>query len=434
MQTEQIVSAKNNQKTQDTKGKILWVVSELYYPEMTSTGYYLTKIAEGLTDSFDVKVLCGQPNYSARGTRAPNTEYHNKVEIYRAFGTTLDKNFIPFRIINMLSLSFSVFLKSLFKFRRNDDILVVTTPPSMPFVIAFASILKGSKYTLLIHDNYPEILIAARKTTKDSFFVKFLNKANRWLYKRAKKIIVVGRDMKQLIEQKIKDENGMSKIPVDIIPNWAELEQVEPLPRSENQLLEELDIKEKFVFLYAGNMGYPNDLESFIDCAEKLCEDGRFHFIFLGNGVKRKWLEKAVSEKKLVNVSLLNSRPRSEQNIFLNACDVGIVSLVKKMWGVSMPSRTYNIFAAGKPILALTEDGSELAKVIEETKAGWIVPPENPEKLLETIYRIYDEQPKIENKNVAARKSALENYSLSSALVKYKKSLLNNASDNDLAL
>jgi glycosyltransferase involved in cell wall biosynthesis len=100
------------------------------------------------------------------------------------------------------------------------------------------------------------------------------------------------------------------------------------------------------------------------------------------------------------------------------------------MWGVSMPSRTYNILAAGKPILALTEDNSELAKVIEEDKVGWIVPPNNPEKLLEMIYRIYDQKAKIRIKNEAARRSAIENYSLSNALKKYKNSLIGGASDN----
>ena len=412
------------------KGKTLWIVSELFYPEMTSTGYYLTKIAEGLTDSFNVKVLCGQPNYSARGTRAPGRENHNKVEIFRAFGTTLDKNVILFRLINMLTLSFSIFLKAMNRFRKNDDVLVVTTPPSLPFVIALASLLKRSKYTLLIHDNYPEILIAAGKMTNDSLTVKLLNWANGWLYKKAQRIIVVGRDMRQLVGRKIKNTKGTDGIPIDVIQNWAELELVEPQPKCENSLLEELKVKEKFVFLYAGNMGYPNDLESFIYCAEKLKEDNRFHFIFLGNGVKRRWLEKAVEDQNLINVSLLNPRPRSEQKIFLNACDVAIVSLVKKMWGVSMPSRTYNILAAGKPILALTEENSELAKVIEEDRVGWIVPPNNPEKLLSLIYKIYEEKEQIKIKNKAARKSALENYSLSNALKKYKNSLINRASDN----
>lgn len=419
-----------NLKKEEEQKKTLWVVSELYYPEMTSTGYYLTKIAEGLTDSFNVKVLCGQPNYSARGTRAPKREFRKQVEIFRAFGTTFDKNVIFFKFLNMLTLSFSVFFKALAKIKKNEEILVVTTPPLLPFVVGFAAILKKSRYTLLIHDNYPEILIAAGKTSEKSFLVNFLNRAHRWLYKKAGKIIVVGRDMKHLVGRKISSFNGKKRIPIEVIQNWAELEQVEPLPRSENPLLEELHVKNKFVFLYAGNMGYPNDLESLLYCAEKLKEDERFHFVFLGSGVKRKWVEKQISEKNLLNVSLLEPRPRSGQKIFLNACDVGVVSLVQKMWGVSMPSRTYNILAAGKPILALTEKNSELARVVEEDGVGWVVPPNEPEKLLRMIFRIYEERAEIENKNKAARQSAVEKYSLESALIKYKRSLLDTASDN----
>jgi colanic acid biosynthesis glycosyl transferase WcaI len=413
-------------KKDSKQSQTLWVVSELYYPEMTSTGYYLTKIAEGLTDAFDVKVICGQPNYSARGTRAPASEIHKKVRIFRARGTTLDKNVIIYRIVNMLSLSVSVFFKCLFNFRRNEDALVVTTPPSLPFVVALASVLKKTKYTLLIHDNYPEILVAAGKTDPNSLLVKFTNYANRLLYRRAKKIIVVGRDMRELVGKKLSAGSGRKPVPVDVIQNWAELEQVAPLPREENSLLEELKIKDKFVFLYAGNMGYPNDLESLVFCAAKLKADKRFHFIFLGAGVKRKWLE-----KQLLNVSLLEPRPRSEQKIFLNACDVGVVSLVGKMRGVSMPSRTYNILAAGKPILALTEKDSELAKVIEEDQVGWTVAPNDPETLLKTIYTIYSERSKLAEMSAAARRSAVEKYSLDEALAKYRKSLTKNASDND---
>src|SRR4051812_5064766 len=91
------------------KEERLWVVSELYYPEETSTGYYLTRIAEGLADHRDVKVLCGQPTYSARGVVAPKHEVHNGVEIFRASGTTLDKNVIPFRLLNMITLGLSIF-------------------------------------------------------------------------------------------------------------------------------------------------------------------------------------------------------------------------------------------------------------------------------------------------------------------------------------
>ena len=397
----------------------LWVVTELYYPEETSTGYYLTRLAEGLTVDFQVKVLCGQPNYSAKGLKAAKKELYRSVEIYRAAGTTLDKDVIIFRLINMLTLGISMFFKALRHFQKGDRVLVVTTPPSLPFIAAFASLLKGAGYVLLIHDNYPEILIAAQKARENSLFVNILNYCNRWLYKYASKIIVCGRDMFELVGRKTE---GLD-IPVEIIQNWAELENVKPFPRAENRLLKELKIEDKLVFLYAGNMGYPNDIESIIDCAAKLQDDERFFFVFLGAGVKRKWLEREIVEKSLKNVRLLEPRPRSEQNIFLNACDVAIVTLVKKMWGVSMPSRTYNILAAGKPILALTERDSEITKVVEEDRVGWAVLPAEPEMLRQKILEIYENRNEFEAMSKRARQAALEKYSLETALMKYKKAL-----------
>lgn len=409
---EESISKKEDRQT-------LWIVTELYYPEETSTGYYLTRAAEGLTDDFEVKVLCGQPNYSARGTKAPKHETHKNVEIFRAAGTTLDKNVILFRLINMLTLGIAVFFKAVRHFRRGDKVLVVTTPPSLPFITAFAALFKGAGYVLLIHDNYPEILIAANKAKENSFFVNLLNHFNRWLYKYASKIIVCGRDMFELVKRKT---DGLD-IPIETIQNWAELENVRPFPRAENALLKELGIKDKLVFLYAGNMGYPNDLESIIECAEKLVDDDRFCFVFLGAGVKRKWLEREITEKSLKNVKLLDPRPRSEQNIFLNACDVAIVTLVKKMWGVSMPSRTYNILAAGKPILALTENDSEIAKVVAEDNVGWTVAPNEPQALLRKILEIYEDCQNFDEMGRRARRAALEKYSLEAALIKYKKAL-----------
>lgn len=397
----------------------LWVITELYYPEETSTGYYLTRIAEGLADDFEVRVICGQPNYSAKGTKAPKKEFHKNVEIHRVFGTTFDKNIIFFRLINMLSLSFSTFLKALFSFRQGDKVLVVTTPPSLPFIVSFAALLKGASYVLLIHDNYPEILIAANKAGANSYFVSFLNYCNRWLYKYASKIIVVGRDMRELVGKKTA---GLD-VSLEVIPNWAELEQVEPLPREENPLLKELNWEDRIVFLYAGNMGYPNDIESLVECADILGKDQRFGFVFLGAGVKRGWLEREVEKRKLKNVKLLAPRPRSEQKVFLNACDIGVVSLVSKMRGVSMPSRTYNILAAGKPILAIAENDSEISKVIEDGQVGWIVPPGKPKELLKIIREIYESRAEFVKIGKKSRREALTKYSLETALQKYKSVL-----------
>lgn len=397
----------------------LWVVSELYYPEETSTGYYLTRIAEGLTDKFDVKAISGQPNYSARGQRAAKREVRNGVEIFRVAGSTLDKNVIIYRVINMMTFSLSVFLSAVRRVRNGDRVLVVTNPPAVPFVIALASLIRGGLYTLLIHDNYPEILIAAGKQKEGSTITRIMAFCNRWLYKHASRIIVVGRDMEELVGRKT---DGLD-VPITVIPNWAELETVSPALRSENKLLAELSLEDKFVILYAGNMGPPNDIESVVEAADTLVKENEpVHFIFLGAGAKKNWLVKQVRERNLTNITVLDPRPRNEQSIFLNACDISLVSLVDKMLGVSMPSRTYNILAAGKPILAITEPTSEVARVVEEEKVGWIVPPNSPEQLVHAI-KISKASEELSEMGSRSRRAAETKYSLETAIKSYRAAI-----------
>ena len=408
----------DSQRKEEHKDR-LWVISELYYPEETSTGYYLTRIAEGLTDKFDVKAISGQPNYSARGTIAPKREKHKGVEIFRSTGTRLDKNVIVFRLINMLTLSASVFFNAVYRFAAGDRVLVVTNPPTIPFIVALASLFRGASYTLLIHDNYPEILIAVKKMRPGSFSATFLAYLNRWLYKYAAKIIVVGRDMEELAARKTE---GLD-VPIVTIPNWAELESISPRPKKDNVLLAELNIADKFVLLYAGNMGHPNDIESIVNCAERLLNDSRIHFIFLGAGVKRQWLSNQIKSRSLSNITLLDPKPRSEQQIFLNACDVALVSLVDNMYGVSMPSRTYNILAVGKPIIALTEQNSELARIIDEERIGWVVTPGSVDELHSTIVDSAVGTAELEEMGKRARVAAETKYSLQTALEKYRSAL-----------
>ncbi len=399
--------------------KTLWVVSELYYPEMTSTGYYLTSIAEGLARDRTVRVLTGQPTYAARGQRAPKKEIRHGVEISRAWGTTFDKNVLPFRLINMFTIAVSIFFKARSLFRQGDDVLVVTAPQSLPVAIALASLMRGARYTLLVHDSYPEIMIAVGATKPGSPVVKAVNFINRWVYKHASKIIVMGRDMNELF---LKKTEGLD-IPIKTIPNWAELESIKPTDRYSNALLREYGLSDKFIFMFAGNIGRPIDFDTIMLAAEKLSGRPEFHFIFVGSGVKLKSLHKQVKERSLFNVLLLGARPRGEQEVFLNACDVGLVSLVEGMWGTAMPSKTYNIMAAGRPILALTEPGSELARVIDEEGIGWHVPPGNVDDLVNTIEKIYELRNELPERGRLARKAAVAKYSLDTALEAYRSAL-----------
>ncbi len=403
----------------ETDKKRLWILTEVYYPEEISTGYYLTSIAEGLAEKFSVKVLCGQPKHMSRGMTAPKSDVRNGIEIYRASATTLDKNVMLFRLINMFTIGVAMFYNSLKQFRRGDRVLVVTAPPTMPVTTAFAALLRSASYTVLVQDSYPEILIAVGSLRQNSISVAIINFFNRWVYKYAAKIIVMGRDMNELFQRKTA---GLD-VPIVTVPNWADLETIHPTPKETNPLLKDLGISDKFVFLYAGNIGHPTDVETIIEAAGQLLDNDEIHFLFIGAGVKKKWVEDQVRTRSLVNVTVLDYRPRSEQIVFLNACDVGLIALINGMWGTAMPSRTYNIMAAGKPILALTEAGSELALVIDEEGIGRYVSPGNPDELTAAILRMYEDRAELREMGKRAAAAAIAKYSLTDAIAKYQNEL-----------
>lgn len=361
--------------------RTLWVISELYYPETSATGYILTQIAEGLSRSFNVNVICAQPTYSARGTRAPSNGCHNGINIKRCWGTTLNKDILPLRLINLVTITLSIFFIALFSFRPGNLVLVVTNPPNLPFVIAIASKLRKAKCSMIVHDVYPDVAIAVGKLSAKSFFARFLAQLNKHLYRSMQRVFVLGRDM----QERVARELNTHKEHVVVATNWADLDIVNPQFRQENALLRELELDDKFVIQYAGNMGYPNDIETIVQAAIMLKAQGDIHFVFLGSGIKKSQIESARSDNALTNITVLGQKPRSEQSNFLNACDIAVIALVSGMKGVSVPSRTYNTLAAGKPIIAIVEQGSELGLIIEEDDVGWIVKPGCPEQLVSII-------------------------------------------------
>jgi glycosyltransferase involved in cell wall biosynthesis len=364
-----------------TKKQRVWLVSELYYPELTSTGYFLTGIAEGLVGDYDVFVLCGQPSYWARGVRAPFREMRNRVNVQRCRATTLDKNKLLGKIINLITISLSIFLAALFRFRSGDIVIVVTNPPLLPYLTALACRVRGTRIILLVHDVYPEILTRLGILKPQSIPLHLLNRASVWLYQSTDRILVLGRDMQCLVAEKLSSRRDR----VVIATNWASFEMIVPAPRGNNQLLNTLHLKEKFVVEFFGNMGRPHCIEDLLDAAELLKPDPDIHFLLVGWGVKKVWAVKEKQARNLENMTIIDPLPREQSCDVQNACDIAINALSSDMRGISVPSRTYNVMASGKPMLAVCDDDSELAAVIHEEQIGWVVPPGRPDLLAAAI-------------------------------------------------
>ena len=385
--------------------KIL-VITELYYPEQNATGYFLTGIAEGLAEKSVVNVLCAQPCYNQRGIKAPKSEERNKVNIKRCWSTTCDHKKILGRLLNFATTSLSIGWRSLFSIHRGDKVLVVTNPPLLPFLIRWVCLLKGAKFVLLVHDVYPDVFVPLGLMQSSNLLYLMLSWVNGKLYASADRVVVLGRDMARLVEGKSK---GLAR--VSVIPNWGDVDMITPSSKAENTLLQKLSLTDKFVVHYSGNHGRTHDLLSLIKAAKILEDEKDIHFLLIGEGSGK---AEVVSHAKILglnNIIFLPFVDRAELNTSLNASDVSVVVFKKGMAGISVPSRLYNLMAAGKPILAVADDDSEVADVIREAKLGVVVPPESPEKLAEQIRSFKSDSESRVNMAVNSRSEAITKYS-----------------------
>jgi glycosyltransferase involved in cell wall biosynthesis len=213
--------------------------------------------------------------------------------------------------------------------------------------------------------------------------------------------------MKALAEKK----TGRHCNTIRTIRCWADVDIISPCPKEINSLLGETGLRDKFVVSCVGNMGRAQAIELMFEAIDLLKHDDRIHFLFIGSGAMRGWMEKEVETRELKNITVLDQRPRADQANFLNACDISIISLLPGMTGAAVPSRMYNTMAAGKPIIAVADADSEVSLIVKEEDIGWIVPPDNAEKLAQAILDAQSDPERLTNMGCRAYTAAKEKYS-----------------------
>lgn len=392
--------------------KRIWIISEYYYPIVTSTGYYMTEIAEYLASrGMDVNVICTGSKYNETDSYDIRAyEEHNCVKIYRVKVKEFDKNNFVKRTIRLLLTSGAIAKKILTLVKRNDELLVVTNPAFLLIGMPSISRLKGISYTLLAHDIFPENLVAIDKIKSTSIIYKFLKYLFDRAYTKSSKCISIGRDMSKIIFDKT---NGKTQI--ELITNWSDNDKVNCTAKENTHLYQEINTK-NFIFQFAGNIGHAQGIDNILEAIEEIKEPN-ITFLFIGGGAKADTVKEF--SQKHDNVISLGFRPRAEQNDFLNMCDVAIVTLSDGMYGLGVPSKSYNIMATGKPILFIGEPSSEIALCIKEYGIGWVVEANNPKALAKTIENIYSEKKHLHEFSKNSRTLADGEFSKANILNKY---------------
>lgn len=354
--------------------KILFI-NRSFWPDTDATGVLLTELAEDLAVEHEVTVICGPANTaSSRIWPLLRRESYGAVKVVRTFGAKLSKRNLLLRFAN---LGIYWILASVAALRECTDVVIgETDPPLLGMLGAIVKRLKGCRFIYYCQDLYPDIAEATRGL-KSRPLLAFLRWCNKFAFRRADAIVVLGADMAERLQRK-----GVPAVRMVVIPNWIDCRKVKPQPPS---LDRGTGNPQDFVVMYAGNFGWSQNLESVLETARLMRDDHRIKFVLVGDGCRKRLLERKVSLLGLHNVEFIDHHSPSAMSEVLAKGHLHLVPLTAGAAGCLVPSKVYGILAAGKPFVAMMESDAEVARLASEFEVGFVVPPGDAGALARTI-------------------------------------------------
>ncbi len=241
-------------------------------------------------------------------------------------------------------------------------------------------------YVYNLQDLFPDSLVNSGMTKKGSFIYRIGRKIEDYTYKNADVIITISEDFKQIIMNK-----GVPENKIVVIPNWVNVENVFPVDKQENVLFERYGLdKNKFYICYSGNLGKSQNLELLVDTAKRIADSmPQIHFLIIGEGVAKEGVLQKIKEDQIGNITVLPFQDYSEIAHVFSIGDVGLIISKPGIGTSSVPSKTWSIMAAERPILASFDLSSDLSKLVNENGFGIAVEAGNIDALVEAIETLY---------------------------------------------
>lgn len=359
-----------------------------FEPERIAFTHLEKDLLEGLVNSgYEVEIVCPTPtrNVSADVVneykkKKKETLYNGHVHVTRFFAPQEGKNPI-IRALRYFWCNFRTY--QIGKRMKNIDVVFSnSTPPTQGWIAGKVARKLKTPFIYSLQDVFPDSLVTTELTKKASLLWKVGRKLENSTYNLCTNIIVVSESMRKNLLEK-----GVHEDKLQVISNWIDLDSISPITRNENELFDEFGInREKFIVLYAGNFGAAQGAEIILNVAKELESESDIQFVIFGGGTG---YEKAVEKAKtLSNVFIHTLLPPERISEVYSMGDVALITCKKGVGKSGMPSKTWSIMACNTPIIASFDLDSELACILEKSKAGVCIEAENIEALKNNILQV----------------------------------------------
>ena len=158
---------------------------------------------------------------------------------------------------------------------------------------------------------------------------------------------------------------------IEIVPIWTNNQFFSKIEKDQNLFLNNhSDLKDKFIISYSGNLGKTHPIEKILDLADRFRQNNLVEFVIIGGGYKFELIKNEIVLRMLSNVKLLPWQDIELLPHVLQAADVNVVTLDTDAANLSIPSKTFNLFSSGRPIMAICSSNSSLSILLNETNSG----------------------------------------------------------------
>lgn len=361
------------------------ILSQYYEPEPVPKP---SELAQALAQrGHIVSVITGLPNYpsgklySGYRLRLLHRERIAGIPVIRTLIFPYHGSSSLGRIINYASFMVSAVLGALFA--PPCDLIYVWHPPLTVGPAAWAiGLIKRAPFVYDVQDIWPESLRASGKVSNLPV-IRAMHLVERFIYKRANHLLVQTSEAKKNLVSK-----GVPKQKITVGGLWIdETRFLQGSNTNGADVRARYGLSDRFVVMYAGNMGYLQGLETVLSCADRLRSNEKIVFVLVGDGVDRERLISRVQELRLHNVIFIEGQPVSVMPAFLSSADALLVHLKhSELSNLVVPGKTLAYLASGSPIIMAMNGAA--GELISQANAGIVISPENPDEMANAVLHL----------------------------------------------
>jgi colanic acid biosynthesis glycosyl transferase WcaI len=277
--------------------------------------------------------------------------------------------------------------------RRVDGVLAMSPPLTLGLTGWLVHLVRRGPLVFNIQDVFPDAAVETGAITNRRVIA-----VARWLervsYERSDAVTVLSDDLRDNVVAKVGPTHRSA---IRVIPNFVDTEAIVPLPR-DTAYRRRMGLGDSTVVMYAGNVGFSQSLDLLLHAAREIPD---VVFVINGEGAARPSLEEAARD--IPNVRIADYVAADELSDLLASADLHVVPLKTGLGRVSVPSKTYSILAAGRPVLAAIDPGTEVPRILEASGAGEAVAPDAPEVFVAALRRLLADPADLQRRGAAGR-------------------------------